>query len=90
MNLSIFTCTWNVGANVPTKPVQQLSGIFRNNTKCQLVVVALQEMVELKTKNLMMSTTSKHNTQKIWQDAIHENIGIKDYFHIHSENLVGI
>lgn len=38
----------------------------------------------------MMSTALKHSTQKIWQDALHNNIGEKEYFLINSTNMVGI
>lgn len=89
--LDVFVCTWNAGASIPSKEGLRYTGIFNRNNNCQLVIVALQEMVELKPKNLMMSTAAKHHTQKVWQEVIHDSIGgSSSYFFVAANNLVGV
>lgn len=64
--ITIFAVTWNVGTYVPDKITQKFPTLFWHNQKNDIVVIAYQELVELKPKNLMMSTLEKHNAQKEW------------------------
>ncbi|KAL4474924.1 hypothetical protein ABPG74_001620 [Tetrahymena malaccensis] len=88
-NLTIFACTWNLNAYLPEKTTHQLNPIFLHNQKQDIVIIAFQELVELKPQNLMMSTHQKHNSQNYWEQIILNNLG-KGYFLVTAANLVGI
>ncbi|EAR86607.2 endonuclease/exonuclease/phosphatase family protein (macronuclear) [Tetrahymena thermophila SB210] len=88
-NITIFACTWNLNAYLPEKTTHQLNPIFLHNQKQDIVIIAFQELVELKPQNLMMSTHQKHNSQNYWEQIILNNLG-KGYFLVTAANLVGI
>lgn len=82
--LRVFMVTWNVGAIEDIKDIQDILRV-----EADIVIVGLQEMMTLNTKNIVYSNTN-HNEEQ-WNSIILMNLQLKgQYTRIHTLSLVGL
>lgn len=91
--LSLFLVTWNLNGKFPSdiQKVQRELLDFKGYPPTDIVVVSLQEMVQLNTKNVLMTNNAKITQQ--WQDLMLKVLSIfknESYILIKEEDLVGI
>lgn len=67
--------TWNVGGLVPKHP-DQLHSLLQglSEQKPEILVIGLQEIFEMKGKNLKQFMTSDENKGEIWREYLNSAV----------------
>ncbi|EGR30560.1 hypothetical protein IMG5_129200 [Ichthyophthirius multifiliis] len=90
-DIKLFLCTWNVNSFEPSDFKHNLLKIFnKNKQEAEIIIICLQELVELNSKNIMTSTNEKQLAIEKWISSIQYNLGDTLYFLVGQYNMVGI
>lgn len=88
--ISLYVITWNVaGIDPSNKDFRNSLFDLQSNEAPDLIVIGLQEIVDLNTKNIVIQGNEK--TIQNWDTMIHKHLAIIDsYIKVQSMDLVGL
>lgn len=90
----ILVISWNVAGYSPSEP-NEIEGIlqcFDKNNMPDVIAIGLQEVVELKSKNIARFFTSNSKENDDWVRCLMDNIGTfsEEYVSLGSQRMVGL